>query len=111
MSRDEDADSFHTIIDGLEVGEQGCGWEASLESWYRFLVDPVPYQSLSRVVCRGSTSTMSNCVQPSTGPDSRILLDDTLLAQRAAFLRDDSLVAIIMLTDENDCSIIDAGKG
>ena len=86
------------------VGENGCGWEASLESWYRFLVDPVPYQKLARVQCRGSSSTAQNCVQPSTGPDNRILLDDTLLAQRDAFLRDDSLVAIIMLTDENDCS-------
>src|SRR3954469_2542333 len=35
------------------VGENGCGWEASLESWYRFLVDPVPYQKLARVQCRG----------------------------------------------------------
>ncbi|MEO8184701.1 MAG: hypothetical protein ABI895_38320 [Deltaproteobacteria bacterium] len=86
------------------VGEQGCGWEASLESWYRFLIDPVPYQQLARVPCRGSTSTANNCVQPATGPDSRILLDTALLAQRDAFLRDDSLVAIIMLTDENDCS-------
>jgi hypothetical protein len=86
------------------VGENGCGWEASLESWYRFLIDPVPYQKLARVQCRGSSSTAANCVQPSTGPDNRILLDDTLLAQRDAFLRDDSLVAIIMLTDENDCS-------
>jgi len=86
------------------VGEDGCGWEASLESWYRFLVDPVPYKQLARVQCRGSTSAANNCVQPATGPDNRILLDDTLLEQRDAFLRDDSLVAIIMLTDENDCS-------
>jgi hypothetical protein len=86
------------------VGEDGCGWEASLESWYRFLIDPVPYQKLARVQCLRSTSAANNCVQPSTGSDNRILLDDTLLAQRDAFLRDDSLVAIIMLTDENDCS-------
>ena len=99
-------DSFNTNFQRqvTAVGEDGCGWEASLESWYRFLVDPVPYQKLARVQCRGSTSTAQNCVQPSTGPDNRILLDDTLLAQRDAFLRDDSLVAIIMLTDENDCS-------
>jgi hypothetical protein len=87
-----------------EVGEDGCGWEASLESWYRFLVDPVPYDELARVQCRNSTSQALNCVQPSTDSNNRILLDTTLLAQRDAFLRDDSLVAIIMLTDENDCS-------
>jgi hypothetical protein len=86
------------------VGEAGCGWEAQLESWYRFLIDPVPYKQLARVQCPGSASSAPNCVQPATGPDDRVLLDDALLAQRAAFLRDDSLVAVIMLSDENDCS-------
>jgi len=88
-----------------DVGENGCGWEASLESWYRFLVDPFPYKQLVRVTCPGSSSTGTNCVQPSTDSNNRIVLDDVLLAQRAAFLRPDSLVAIIMLTDENDCSV------
>ena len=87
------------------VGENGCGWEASLESWYRFLVDPFPYQQLLRVQCPGTTSTATNCVQQATDAENRILLDETLLAQRAAFLRPDSLVAIIMLSDENDCSM------
>ena len=31
--------------------------------------------------------------------------DETILAQRKAFLRPDSLVAIVMLSDEKDCSI------
>ncbi|HKO93685.1 MAG TPA: hypothetical protein VJU61_21175, partial [Polyangiaceae bacterium] len=88
-----------------DVGEQGCGWEAQLESWYRFLVDPVPYQALMRATCPGSASTAQNCIQRATGPDGRFLLDETLLAQRDAFLRPDSLVAIVMLTDENDCSL------
>jgi hypothetical protein len=34
-----------------------------------------------------------------------------LLQQRAQFLRPDSIVAIIMLSDENDCSVIDHGIG
>jgi hypothetical protein len=34
-------------------------------------------------------------------------INETVLAQRAAFLRPDSNVAIVMLTDENDCSILD----
>jgi len=38
-------------------------------------------------------------------------VDDTLLAQRKAFLRPDSVLAIVMLTDENDCSIVDEGYG
>jgi hypothetical protein len=87
------------------VGESGCGWENSLESWYRLLVDPFPYQSLTRVACTGSTSAALNCVRPATGPDERLLLDEALLAQRAAFLRPDSSLAVVMLTDENDCSL------
>ncbi|AKT36004.1 hypothetical protein [Chondromyces crocatus] len=73
----------------IGVGQEGCGFEASLESWYRFLVDPEPYATLT-VVDRVAT------------PQG---LDDELLRQRADFLRPDSLLAIIMLTDENDCSI------
>jgi hypothetical protein len=76
------------------VGQKGCGFEAQLESWYRFLVDPEPYQSIQvedgKAVMRG--------------------VDDVLLTQRAEFLRPSSLVAIIMLTDENDCSLTEGGK-
>jgi hypothetical protein len=87
-----------------DVGESGCGWESSLESWYRFLVDPRPYRELARVACPGSASPAANCVAPATDANGEMLLDDTLLAQRAAFLRDDSMVAIVLLSDENDCS-------
>ena len=91
-----DADSQHLgqqFGDMVKAaGEGGCGYEASLESWYRFLVDPEPPLTLS------------------IGADGRTLadaVDNELLAQRAAFLRPDSLVSIVMLTDENDCSIRD----
>jgi len=77
------------------VGEQGCGYEATLESWYRFLVDPAPPELVTK---QNDITT--------AGPPS-----ETLLAQRAAFLRPDSVVAVVMLTDENDCSIIDTGQG
>jgi hypothetical protein len=87
------------------AGESGCGWEQSLEAWYRFLVDPIPYRSLARVPCPGSTSAALNCVQPETDGESRLLLDEVLLAQRAAFLRPDSTLAVVMLSDENDCSL------
>src|SRR5690606_36095571 len=39
---DEFNDDFQRMV--RATGEDGCGWEASLESWYRFLVDPFPYQ-------------------------------------------------------------------
>lgn len=78
-----------------KAGEIGCGYEASLEAWYRFLVDPEPPLSV----------TVEN--KQSVAKD----IDTELLAQRAAFLRPDSMVAIVMLTDENDCSIRDDGYG
>jgi hypothetical protein len=92
------------------VGERGCGWEASLESWYRFLIDPFPYRELVRVPCAGASGDARNCVQPATDAQGQVLLDQELLNQRAAFLRPDSLVAIIMLSDENDCSVAIGGS-
>lgn len=76
-----------------------------LEAWYRFLADPFPYSNLERVQCPGSASTAANCVQPATNANAQILLDEPLLAQRAAFLRPDSRLGVVMLTDENDCSL------
>lgn len=76
------------------AGETGCGYEAVMEAWYRFLVDPEPPVDM----------TLDGDAAVPTA------INSNLLAQRAAFLRPDSLVAIIMLTDENDCSIRDGGS-
>ncbi len=70
-------------------GQFGCGFESQNEAWYRFLVDPTPYQGIQLV---------NNTVQ-TTG------IDMTLLQQRTDFLRPDSLLAIINVTDETDTSI------
>ena len=78
----------------LGVGQVGCGYESQMESWYRFLADPEPYATIPLV----------NGVATPTG------LDGTLLQQRAKFLRPDSLLAILMLTDEDDCSIKESGQ-
>lgn len=86
------------------VGQKGCGYEASLEAWVRFLVDPTPYQKLARVPCDAS-DTATNCIAPATDDAGHVLLDQTVLEQRAAFLRPDSLLMIVSLSDENDCSI------
>ncbi len=76
------------------VGQDGCGFESQLESWYRFLVDPEPYKSIG--IADGKSFVQG--------------IDEELLAERKGFLRPDSLVAIILLTDENDCSLKDVGK-
>lgn len=83
------------------VGEVGCGYEAPLEAWYRFLIDPQPPQDL--------TVDASGQVSIATDAQGNPLIDTTVLAQREAFLRPKSLVNVIVLTDENDCSMMDGG--
>ena len=78
----------------LGVGQLGCGFEAQLESWYRFLVDPEPSESI--VVEDGIAIPQG--------------IDQVLLSQRADFLRPDSLLAIVVVSDENDCSIREGGQ-
>ncbi len=73
----------------LGVGQVGCGYESQMESWYRFLVDPAPYETI----------TVQNSKVVTAG------VDTLLLQQRAKFLRPDSLLAILMLSDEDDCSV------
>ncbi len=73
----------------LGVEQLGCGFEMQLESVYRFLADPDPYADL--------VNEGGRLVEVGT--------DQELLGQRADFLRPDSLVAVIVLSDENDCSI------
>ncbi len=94
-------DSFRSLVTG--AGQEGCGFEATLESWYRFLVDPEPPARIVRGPC-GPNDTQSACAFAEG-------IDEEILAQRAAFLRPDSLVAIVMLSDENDCSVADGGQG
>jgi hypothetical protein len=81
---------FQDVISG--VHEFGCGFENQLEAWYRFLIQPDPY----------------NAIIPDPNDAKRRVLDGvdaTILQQRADFLRKDSLVAIIMVTDEDDAGI------
>jgi hypothetical protein len=74
---------FTSMISG--VHEHGCGFEAQNEAWYRFLIQPDPYATISATL---------------PGPASYQGIDNVILTQRAAFLRPDSLVAIIVVTDE-----------
>jgi len=79
---------FADVVQG--VGVNGCGIESQLESWYRFLIQPDPYDSIA-VDANGQAQWQG--------------VDQTILAQRHDFLRPDSLVAIIVLSDENDSEI------
>lgn len=93
-SQAELGDAVSTMITG--AGENGCGYEAQLEAWYRFLVDPEPPAAV---------------VQNASGQTERQGIDDVILGQRTAFLRPDSALVIVLLSDENDCSIVDSGYG
>jgi hypothetical protein len=89
--------NFTTMV--TATGEHGCGYEASLEAWYRFLVDPSPVSSMS--------NDGQNSVRPKAADGKSDMVNNLVLQQRTAFLRPDSLLAIVVLTDENDCSIMD----
>jgi hypothetical protein len=71
----------------LGVGVHGCGFQATLESWYRFLVQPDPYADIT------------------AGPNGTRALDGfdaNVLKQRHDFLRPDSAVAIVVVANRND---------
>jgi hypothetical protein len=76
------------------TGTSGCGFESQLESMYRFLVDPEPYSAIPVVDGKATP----------TG------IDSSLLQQRADFLRPDSALLVVLVTDENDCSTRDGGQ-
>lgn len=81
---------FQALVTG--AGESGCGLEAQLESWYRFLIQPDPYEAIAINP------------DPNGGPPKATLvgIDATLLKQRHDFLRPDSAVVIVQLTEEKD---------
>jgi len=88
------AQEIHDYV--AAVGQVGCGVEMSLESWYRFLIDPKPPIDVTA---------------PGKGPTTRgTAVDQTILQLRSQFLRPDSLVAVLMLSDESDCSLRDTGS-
>ncbi|WP_394850752.1 hypothetical protein LZC95_25260 [Pendulispora brunnea] len=82
------SNDFQSMVTGVHA--YGCGIESQLESWYRFLIQPDPYDDIAL---------------DSNGKATWNGVDVTILKQRHDFLRPDSLVAVIVLTDENDSEI------
>jgi hypothetical protein len=85
---------FTSLVSG--VGVFGCGIESQMESWYRFLVQPDPYATL------GLNSGKLVSGQPTA---EWVGVDSTIIQERHDFLRPDSLVAVVVLSDENDSEI------
>lgn len=73
------------------VGESGCGLEAQLEAAYRFLVQPDPWTDVA--------------LDANNQADLGQNVDITILAQRKAFLRPDSALVVLLITDEDDSSV------
>jgi hypothetical protein len=78
---------FAQLVQGVQ--QRGCGLEAQLESWYRFLVQPDPWDSIQLSADNPPKASIQG-------------VDATLLKMRHDFLRPDSLVMIIQITDEED---------
>lgn len=87
--------NFKNMVSG--VGQNGCGYEMPLEAWYRFLADPDPYLNIEKTACSINDSAKS-CTHA-------VGTDDIVLQQRKDFMRQDSLLVIVLLSDENDCSV------
>ncbi|MBI2388294.1 MAG: hypothetical protein HYV09_01645, partial [Deltaproteobacteria bacterium] len=86
------------------VKDDGCGYEETWEAAYHFLVDPAPYAK-AEVRCTFGIAGDA-CGNNKIAVEG---LDEELLAQRKAFLRPDSLLAVVILSDENDASLKPAG--
>lgn len=85
----------------LAVGTRGCERQAPLEAWYRFLVEPRPPLNI--------VLDSDGHAGPELDHDGKIVLDTELLRQREAFLRPQELLAVVMLTDQDDCSTMAGG--
>jgi hypothetical protein len=88
---DADLAEFASKARDLLVGadSRGCGYEMPLEAMTRFLVDPAPYASIAE----------------QDGALVKAGIDEYLLSQRAGFLRDRSNLVVLLITDEDDCSV------
>lgn len=80
-----DADFAAEVACLTQLGTQGCGFEQPLEAMWKAL-SPSADQSFSR-----ETSGHGN-------------------AENAGFLRPDSLLVVVLLSDEDDCSVPDSSR-
>lgn len=86
------APTLKDLVKGADA--LGCGYESQLESVYRFLVDPEPYEKITVIDAKAVPQG----------------IDATLLNQRREFLRPDSQLIVLMTSDENDCSTKEYGQ-
>ncbi len=93
---------FTNLVTGVHAF--GCGVESQLESWYRFLIQPDPYLYIAPST-PAPLPAGAALASPAPAPGSWVGYDQVIIQQRHDFLRPQSLVAIIVLSDENDSEI------
>jgi hypothetical protein len=76
---------FTSLVYG--VHDHGCGFKGQNEAWYRFLVQPDPFATIN--VSSEEVATVAG-------------IDETILEQRASFLRPDSVVVVIVVTSGDE---------
>ena len=89
------------------VNENGCGFEETWESMYHFLVDPAPYQTADAECTYHPDGSDPTC---NAGGIQVRGVDQAILSERAAFLRPDSLLGVVLMSDENDFSLEPVGE-
>lgn len=75
----------------LQAGGDGCGVEQPLEAWLKAL----------------SPQTPTSYTSPSYVPPTFLSGEGHGDRAHAGFIRDDTLLSVIIVTDEDDCSILD----
>src|SRR5579872_1224354 len=75
---------FTGMVQG--VHDHGCGFVGSNEAFYRFLIQPDPFNTITKT---GDTAQLSG-------------IDATVLQQRADFLRPDSVVVVVVVTQKSE---------
>lgn len=87
------------------AGDGGCAVPQPWEAVYHFLVDPRPYAK-AEVKCTFGADGDA-CGNNDVIVDG---VDERLLAERAAFLRPDSMLAVVLVSEHDDASLHPAGK-
>jgi hypothetical protein len=75
---------FTSMVQGIH--QHGCAFNAQNEAWYRFLVQPDPFDK----------------IQVNNNGAGLFGIDSVILQQRKAFLRPDSLLFVIVVTDKDE---------
>ena len=85
------------------LATDGCSFQAPLESWYRFLVEPVPPA--------WSPSNQAGLFAPARNGDGGVVVDQAILNARENFMRPESYLSVVVVSDSDDCSVLAARNG